>query len=82
MADFLEPFEYETGTAIRTFNIIDTNVNADGYEVLLNIDLDSGYDLENVKMHITHEDLLAYETTDIHEAVKYALGFFEQEDAQ
>lgn len=77
MADFLDPIEYETGTAIRTFNIIDTSVNEEGYEVLLDIDLDSGYDLENVKMKISFEDLQAYETKDVHEAVKYALGFFE-----
>ncbi|AZU60686.1 hypothetical protein [Neobacillus mesonae] len=77
MADFLDPIEYETGTAIRTFNIINTSVNEEGYEVLLDIDLDSGYDLENVKMKISFEDLQAYETKDVHEAVKYALGFFE-----
>ncbi|MED4205695.1 hypothetical protein [Neobacillus mesonae] len=77
MADFLDPIEYETGTTIRTFNIINTSVNEEGYEVLLDIDLDSGYDLENVKMKISFEDLQAYETKDVHEAVKYALGFFE-----
>ncbi|WP_066392860.1 hypothetical protein [Neobacillus mesonae] len=77
MADFLDRIEYETGTAIRTFNIINTSVNEEGYEVLLDIDLDSGYDLENVKMKISFEDLQAYETKDVHEAVKYALGFFE-----
>lgn len=77
MADFQDPIEYETGTAIRTFNIIETSVNEEGYEVLLDIDLDSGYDLENVKMKVSFEDLEAYETKDIHEAVKYALGFFE-----
>ncbi|GHI00802.1 hypothetical protein [Neobacillus kokaensis] len=77
MAEFLDPIEYETGTAIRTFNIINTSVNEEGYEVLLDIDLDSGYDLENVKMKISFEDLEAYETKDVHEAVKYALGFFE-----
>ncbi|SFI01700.1 hypothetical protein SAMN04488574_101265 [Bacillus sp. 71mf] len=76
MSNFLEPIEYETGTAIQTFNIIETNVTTDGYEVLLNIDLDSGYELENVKMQITYEELAGYETTDIHEGVKYALGFF------
>ncbi|MCM3570542.1 hypothetical protein [Neobacillus mesonae] len=78
MSDFLDPIEYETGTAIRTFTIISTSVNEEGYEVLLDIDLDSGYDLENVKMKIAFEDLEAYETKDINEAVKYALGFFEE----
>ncbi len=43
----------------------------------MNIDLDSGYDLENVKMKMSFEDLEAYETKDIQEAVKYALGFFD-----
>lgn len=78
MTDFLEPIKYETGTSIQTFNIIKTSVNADGYEVLLNIDLDSGYELENVKMKITFEDLAAYETNDIQEGVKCALGFFDK----
>lgn len=78
MSDMLEPLKYETGTAIQTFNIIDTTVNAEGYEVLLNIDLDSGYELEGVKLKISFEDLEAYETRDIHEGVKYALGFFDQ----
>lgn len=77
MSDFFEPIEYETGTAIQTFNIIETNITTDGYEVLLNIDLDSGYELENVRMQITNEELAGYETSDIHEGVKYALGFFD-----
>jgi hypothetical protein len=75
----LEQFKYETGTSIQTFNIIQTSVNEDGYEVLLNIDLDSGYELEDVRLKISFEDLTAYETKDIHEGVKYALGFFEQD---
>lgn len=78
MADFVDPIQYETGTAIQTFDIIEANSSEDGYEVLLNIDLDSGYELRNVKLNITADELLAYETTDIHEAVKYALGFFHQ----
>jgi len=78
MTEFLEPIQYETGTSIQTFNIIETNINADGYDVILNIDLDSGYELENVKMKITFEDLAAYETNDIQEGVKYALGFFDK----
>ncbi|MBO9128383.1 hypothetical protein [Bacillus sp. 165] len=76
MSDFLEPIEYETGTSIQTFNIIEASVNDEGYEVLLDIDLDSGYELENVKMKITFEELEGYETDDIQEGVKYALGFF------
>lgn len=78
MADFVDPIQYETGTAIQTFDIIEANSSADGYEVLLNIDLDSGFELRNVKLNITADELLAYETTDIHEAVTYALGFFHQ----
>lgn len=76
MSDLLEPIHYETGTSIQTFNIIETNVTADGYEVLVNIDLDSGYELENVRMKISFEELAGYETNDIQEGVKYALGFF------
>jgi hypothetical protein len=76
MEDFLEPFKYETGTTIQTFNIINTKVTSDGYEILLDIDLDSGYELQNVKLKITSEDLLGYETDDIQEGVKCALGFF------
>jgi hypothetical protein len=76
MSDLLEPINYETGTTIQTFNIINTKVTSDGYEVLLNIDLDNGYELEKVKLKITSEDLAAYETDDIQEGVKCALGFF------
>lgn len=75
MSDFLESIEYETGTAIQTFNIIEVMEHAEGFEVLLDIDLDSGYELEGVKLLVTHEDLDAYETNDIQEGVKYALGF-------
>lgn len=78
MADLIDPIEYETGTSIQTFTIIDTNVSEEGYDVLLDINLDSGYDLEGVRMKITFDDLKAYETNDIHEGVKYALGFFNQ----
>jgi hypothetical protein len=76
LADFFEQNDYGTGTAIQTFNIIEYNANPEGYDVVLQIDLDSGYELENVKMKISFEDMQAYETKDIHEAVKYALGFF------
>jgi hypothetical protein len=79
MADFVDSIDYEIGVPIRTFNILNTNVTEDGYEVLLNIDLDSGYELEDVKMKVSFEDLAAYETNDIHEGVKYALGFFAAE---
>lgn len=78
MADFIDPIDYETGTSIQTFNIIEASVNEEGYDVLLDINLDSGYDLEGVRMKITFEDLAAYETNDIHEGVKYALGFFDK----
>ena len=56
---------------IRIFSI------PEGYEVRLTIDLDSGYELENVTVKMTFEDLSGYETEDIHEGVKYALGFFD-----
>jgi hypothetical protein len=77
MAEIVDPINYETGTSIQTFNIVETNVNEEGYEVLLDIDLDSGYELEGVRMKISFEDLAAYETNDIQEGVKYALGFFD-----
>lgn len=77
MSEVMDPIDYDTGTSIQTFNIIETNVDSDGYDVLLNIDLDSGYELEGVKMKITFEDLSAYETDDIQVGVKYALGFFD-----
>ena len=75
--DSLVPVHYETGTPIRSFNIIEAIANPEGYEVRMAIDLDSGYELENVIMKMTFEDLAGYETEDIHEGVKYALGFFD-----
>ncbi|EKN69811.1 hypothetical protein BABA_08466 [Neobacillus bataviensis LMG 21833] len=78
MSDFVESIDYETGTSIQTFNIIETKKISEGYEILLELDLDSGYVLEGVKMNITNEDFTAYETNDIQEVVKYALGFFDQ----
>ena len=72
----LEPLEYETGTAIREYDIIDITQTALGYEVLLDIELDSGYSLARTKLEVTHEDLAGYETSDIEEGIKYALGFF------
>ena len=85
MEESYEPLEvnslvsvpYETGTSIRSFNLIEAIPNPEGYEVRLAIDLDSGYELENVIMKMTFEDLAGYETEDIHEGVKCALGFFD-----
>ncbi|MCM3727238.1 hypothetical protein M3226_16280 [Neobacillus cucumis] len=72
----LEPIEYETGTAIRDYDIIQIIPTANGYEVLLDVNLDSGYSLAGTKMEITLEDLQGYETNEIEEGIKYALGFF------
>ncbi|WP_223820898.1 hypothetical protein [Bacillus sp. S3] len=82
MSEFMESIEYETGTTIQTFNIIEANKNAEGYEVLLDLDLDSGYALEGVKLNISNEDFAAYETNDIQEVVKYALGFFANQEVK
>jgi hypothetical protein len=79
LSDTLEPSEITTGTIIQNYNIKNTNVTADGYEVLLDLNLNSGYDLENVKLTLTQKDLSAYDTYDIQEGVKYALGFFDEE---
>jgi hypothetical protein len=75
MSEF-EPLEYEIGTAIREYDIIGINQTANGYEVVLDIELDSGYSLAGTKLEVTHEDLLGYETNDIEEGIKFALGFF------
>ncbi|MED4224035.1 hypothetical protein [Neobacillus cucumis] len=72
----LEPIAYETGTAIRDYDIIQITPTESGYEVLLDVNLDSGYALARTKLEITHEDLQGYETNDIEEGIKYALGFF------
>jgi hypothetical protein len=72
----LEPVEYEIGTAIRDYDILQITPTMNGFEVLLDINLDSGYSLEKTKLEITHEDLTGYETKDIEEGIKYALGFF------
>jgi hypothetical protein len=45
--------------------------------VLLDINLDSGYSLTRTRLEITDEDLVGYETTEIEEGIKYALGFFD-----
>jgi hypothetical protein len=72
----LEPLEYETGTAIRDYDIIEINQTANGYEVLLDVNLDSGYSLARTKLEISNEDLLGYETNEVEEGIKFALGFF------
>lgn len=73
----LEPVQYETGIAIRDYDIINVKQTPLGYEVLLDINLDSGYSLTGTKLDITVEDLAGYETNDIEEGIKCALGFFE-----
>lgn len=72
----LEPLEYETGAPIRDYDIIEIKNSANGYEVLLDINLDSGYSLVRTTLEITHEDLEGYETDQVEEGIKYALGFF------
>lgn len=72
----LEPVEYQTGTAIRDYDIIEVNQSAEGYHVTLDVNLDSGYSLNRTELEISYEDLEGYETKDIEEAIKYALGFF------
>jgi hypothetical protein len=74
----LEPIEYETGTAIRDYDIIKITQTPLGYEVVLDVNLDSGYALARTTLEITEEDLQGYETQDIEEAIKYALGFFDK----
>ena len=74
----LEPVEYETGTAIRDYDIINVEKTAIGFEVLIDINLDSGYSLTGTRLEITNEDLAGYETNDIEEGIKYALGFFSE----
>ncbi|HYK71801.1 MAG TPA: hypothetical protein VEV44_01550 [Pseudoneobacillus sp.] len=74
----LEPLQYDTGTSILDYDIIDITSTANGYEVLLDINLDSGYSLTRTKLEISHEDLLAYETSEIEDGIKYALGFFDE----
>jgi hypothetical protein len=72
----LEPFEYETGTAIRDYDILKISPTENGYEVTLDINLDSGYSLSKTKLEISKEDLEGYETNEVEEGIKYALGFF------
>lgn len=74
----MEPIEYSTGTAIRDYDIIEITKTTVGYEVFLDINLDSGYSLTGTKLEITDEDLTGYETNEVEEAIKYALGFFEE----
>lgn len=63
---------------IRTFNIIEMNVNVGAYKIFLNIDLDSYYKPKYIKIQIIFEELAGYETTDIEKGIKYALGFFDK----
>ncbi len=72
----LEPFEYETGTVIRDYDIIEIKPTETGYEVTLDVNLDSGYSLSKTKLEISQEDLEGYETSEVEEGIKYALGFF------
>jgi len=76
----LQTDDFGVGTQIRTFDIVQITPSFEGHEVLLNLDLDSGYELENAKLTITEDDLAGYETNDIHQAVKYALGFFDHHE--
>jgi hypothetical protein len=75
----LEPLEYQTGSPILDYDIIDIKNTTNGFEVLLDINLDSGYSLSRTTLEITHEDLQGYDTNEIEEGIKYALGFFENE---
>ncbi|WP_456276371.1 hypothetical protein [Bacillus sp. AK128] len=72
----LEPVEYEIGTAIRDYDIIDIKPTETGYEVTLDVNLDSGYSLSKTVLEISKEDLEGYETQEVEEGIKYALGFF------
>ncbi|MBM7660318.1 hypothetical protein JOC85_001085 [Bacillus mesophilus] len=72
----LEPVEYEIGTNIRDYDILDIKQTETGYEVTLDVNLDSGYSLSKTKLEISQEDLEGYETTEVEEGIKYALGFF------
>jgi hypothetical protein len=73
----LEPLEYQTGAPILDYDIIEIKNTVNGFEVLLDINLDSGYSLSRTTLEITHEDLKGYDTNEIEEAIKYALGFFD-----
>lgn len=75
----LEPVEYATGVPIRDYDIINITKTAIGYEVLLDINLDSGYSLAGTTLEITDEELQGYETDNVEDGVKYALGFFDQQ---
>jgi len=75
----LEPIDYETGAPIRDYDILSITKTMNGYEVLLDINLDSGYALSSTKMEITEEDLQGYETDNVEEGIKYALGFFDND---
>lgn len=78
----LEPIEYETGAPIRDYDITEITKTTNGYEVALDINLDSGYSLKGTQLEITHEDLQGYDTEEIEEAIKYALGFFDNKTTE
>ena len=75
----MEPVEYATGTQIRDYDIINIKKTSSGYEVLLDISLDSGFALAKTTLEITDEELMGYETNRIEEGIKYALGFFDHD---
>ena len=77
MLSEIEPLEYQTGAPILDYDIIEIKNTANGFLVLLDINLDSGYSLSRTTLEITHEDLQGYDTNEIEEGIKYALGFFE-----
>jgi hypothetical protein len=79
MLSEIEPLEYQTGAPILDYDIIEIKNTANGFLVLLDINLDSGYSLSRTTLEITHEDLQGYDTNEIEEGIKYALGFFEHE---
>lgn len=66
------------GTVIRTFSVTYIKSTPLGFEVTLTVDLDSGFELSDAKVLISHEDLTGYETSDVKKAVQYALGFFDE----
>ncbi|WP_342429469.1 hypothetical protein [Neobacillus sp. FSL H8-0543] len=78
----LEPLEYATGAPIRDYDITGITKTTSGYEVTLDINLDSGYSLMATKLEITHEDLQGYDTVEVEEGIKYALGFFDNQTSE
>jgi hypothetical protein len=82
MISELEPIEYETGAPIRDYDITEITKTTNGYEVTLDINLDSGYSLTGTQLEITDEDLQGYDTVEVEEAIKYALGFFDNKTSK